>query len=967
MARKRYNKGNRLDMRQGGRVALARGSRPLEQEEKVSIPPVKPVKKKPVKSRNPRDFQQQTGGRKGVGAPRTPEELQQQDRLDYVAGRGPQPKIVAGRGPQPTVMPNRPAILDVEKIRKLGGATTDNNSRLNVGNNRPKFKAVRQDDPESLKLQGGPKYQARPSPQDKAVPFMPTDIQTTQQAQATEQAQEQMVNQSVLNQPQISPVTGEEMDFEVPAIGANEDTMQVASSDPKSATGKGGREGGPWWRRAGFNSKEEAIAAGWKNIGGVWTPPNTTDEEEDVDDDDDTTTTDDDDTTTTDDDDTTTTTDNDDDSTTDDGQGNVTYDPNRVRDAIEWATAGDPSYAKQETEEQRKSRKIVQEAAEGKVPETAVIPDAEQAGFERDAQGNLILDEEGNPIPLAGATTKQMAELTEAEASEARLPTDETVTEGVTTEADAPTEFDAAQITEDELDIVSEEVIFDPATGRINPEDTAELEEKALTYSASGVTFSQEQKDQGIIDRVVGTLDEDAKAKAAKVAGTTLPKVLRAKKQLRNAGLSEEDIAELGNDPSALEDRLMDFTEAERGMVGNLPEEALVGKQIEGLLEGMENGEVPIWARPAVSAVNQMMAARGLDASTVGRDNLFNAVIQAAMPIASQNAQTIKESAMQQINIEAQAAQQDAQMAQQTALSNADKVFNLNMQQFSVDVQTELANKKFLQTVSMTEVNNEQQAVMQNAVNQTQLDLANLNTQERLAVQNAQAFLSMNMANLNNDQQGRVLEAQQEQQRLLSNQSASNAAAQFNAASENQVNQFMTNLSTQVELNNKQRMDAMEQFNATQENAKEARRVGIEADINKANAAMLNQIEQFNKQQEFNRNQWNTANAQAVEASNVEWRRKSNLINTAAQNAINQQNAQNAFGLSTQAMGFLWQEMRDQADYEFKSQQNELTRKTQLLATAIGNEGAAGKDNWTSSISGLLTSIMNATGSATGG
>ena len=846
MARKRYNKGNRLDMRQGGRVALARGKQP-----------------KNVK----------------VG----PFNMNRQKLTDFVGQD-----------------------------------------------------AIKKDPAPALKKK-------RPQPQ--VSPQL--------------QAEEEMVNQSVLNQPQISPVTGEQIDFEVPAIGANEDTTQLVSSDPKSATGKGGREGGPWWRRAGFNSKEEAIAAGWKNINGVWTPPNTTDDDDDT-----TTTDDDDDTTTTDNDDTTTTTDNDDTTTTDDGQGNVTYDPNRVRDAIEWATAGDPSYAKQETEEQRKSRKIVQEAAEGKVPETAVIPDAAQAGFERDAQGNLIKDEEGNPIPLAGATTKQMAELTEAEAAEARLPTDETVTTGVSTEAVAPTEFDAATYDGKQ---VTEEVVFDPATGKINPEDTAELEEKALTYSASGVTFSQEQKDQGIIDRVVGTLDDDAKAKAAKVAGTTLPKVLRAKKQLRNAGLSEEDIAELGNDPSALEDRLMDFTEAERGMVGNLPEEALVGKQIEGLLEGMENGEVPIWAKPAVSAVNQMMAARGLDASTVGRDNLFNAVIQAAMPIASQNAQTIKESAMQQINIEAQAAQQDAQMAQQTALSNADKVFNLNMQQFSVDVQTELANKKFLQTVSMTEVNNEQQAVMQNAVNQTQLDLANLNTQERLAVQNAQAFLSMNMASLNNDQQGRVLTAQQEQQRILSNQSATNASRQFNAASENQVNQFMTNLATQVELNNKQRMDAMEQFNATQENAKEARRVGIEADINKANAAMLNQIEQFNKQQEFNRNQWNTANAQAVEASNVEWRRKSNLINTAAQNSINQQNAQNAFGLSTQAMGFLWQEMRDQADYEFKSQQNELTRKTQLLATAIGNEGAAGKDNWTSSISGLLTSIMNATGSATGG
>ena len=800
MARKRYNKGKRVDMRQGGRVALAKGKQP-----------------KNVK----------------VG----PFNMNRQKLTDFVG----QDAIKKDPAPAP------------EKVR-------------------PQTASISQ-------------------PQPQASP-----------------------------QPQVSPVTGEEMDFEVPAIGANEDTAQVYTGDPKTATGKGGREGGPWWRRAGFNSKEEAIAAGWKNIGGVWTPPNTTNDDTPPDDTppDDTPP---------------------DDTPPDDDEGNVTIDPNRVRDAIDWAASADPAYAKRVAEEQEKTRGIVQEAAEGKVPETAVIPDAVNA------------DEN------IAATTKQMSELTEAEAAEAALPTDETVTTGTSTAAEGPEKFDAATY---EGKQVTEEVVFDPATGKINPEDTAELEEKALTYSASGVTFSQEQKDQGIIDRVVGTLDDDAKAKAAKVAGTTLPKVLRAKKQLRNAGLSEEDIAAIGNNPEDLEDRLMDFTAEQRGMVGNLPEEALVGKQIEGLLEGMENGEVPIWARPAVSAVNQMMAARGLDSSTVGRDNLFNAVIQAAMPIASQNAQTIKESAMQQIDIEAQAARQDAQMAQQTALSNADKVFNLNMQQFSVDVQTEMANKKFLQTVSMTEVNNEQQAVMQNAVNQTQLDLANLNTQERLAVQNAQAFLSMNMANLNNDQQGRVLAAQQEQQRILSNQSATNASRQFNAASENQVNQFMTNLATQVELNNKQRMDAMSQFNANSENAKEARRVGIEADINKANAAMINDIEKFNSQQRFARDQWNTANAQAVEMSNVEWRRKANLANTAAQNAINQQNAQNAFGLSTQAMSMLWQEMRDQADYAFKRAENEATRKTQLLATALGNEGAGAEKNWSTTISSLLTTISNA-------
>ena len=70
--------------------------------------------------------------------------------------------------------------------------------------------------------------------------------------------------------------------------------------------------------------------------------------------------------------------------------------------------------------------------------------------------------------------------------------------------------------------------------------------------------------------------------------------------------------------------------------------------------------------------------------------------------------------------------------------------------------------------------------------------------------------------------------------------------------------------------------------------------------------------------------------------SNVEWRRKANTIDTAAQNAVNQQNAQNAFGLSTQAMTFMWQELRDQASYVFQGEQNEAQRQAGLFNTILG-------------------------------
>ena len=149
----------------------------------------------------------------------------------------------------------------------------------------------------------------------------------------------------------------------------------------------------------------------------------------------------------------------------------------------------------------------------------------------------------------------------------------------------------------------------------------------------------------------------------------------------------------------------------------------------------------------------------------------------------------------------------------------------------------------------------------------------------------------------------------------------------------------------------------MSQFNTNAKNAAEARRTGIQADINKANAAMINDISKFNSQLDFSRDQWNAQNAQAVEMSNVDWRRKTNLANTAVQNEINMRNAMNAFDLSKTSMAMLWQELRDKADYEFKAAENEATRKTQLLATALGNEGAGSAENWSTSINLSLIHI----------
>jgi hypothetical protein len=536
----------------------------------------------------------------------------------------------------------------------------------------------------------------------------------------------------------------------------------------------------------------------------------------------------------------------------------------------------------------------------------------------------------------------------------------ESITTGTVSTAKAPDSVKASTYTAEQI---KDTPVINAKTGSVSPEALAAMQSQSLTKAATGVTISEETATKVLTDRVVGVLSEGAMATEQAVKGLDLPKVLRAKKQLRNAGFSEAQIEEIGNDPAALEERLMNLTEAERGMIEGLPEEALVSTQMDNLLQGLDSGQVPSWAKPAVAAVNQMMAARGLEVSTVGRDALFNAIIQSALPIAQSNAQAIQQSVAQQKGIEAQAEITNAQLRQQTALTNASNVFKMNMAQFSADQQTALSNSKFLQTVTIANATNEQQAVIQEAASLAQLDLATLDSNTKIASQNAQAFLSMDLTNLGNRQQTEILKAQQEQQRLLSNQASRNAALQFNATSENQVSQFMANLAQQTRQFNAQQMNAMEQFNAQQENAAEARRVQNELAVAQADAAMKAQIDQFNSQQDFARNQWNAQNQQAVLQADVKWRRQLNTANTAAINAVNQQNAQNAFGLSQQAQAFMWQELRDQADYAFRSADNYEQRKSAMYIAMLGNEsGNYEGGNWQTYAKGaeqLLNGFMD--------
>lgn len=433
-------------------------------------------------------------------------------------------------------------------------------------------------------------------------------------------------------------------------------------------------------------------------------------------------------------------------------------------------------------------------------------------------------------------------------------------------------------------------------------------------------------------------------AQATSVASGEVDRIVDAVEGKLSAGATPEAaIQELDKvDPKTL-------VKAKTDNVKNAP---VVSQELNSLLEGLESGEVPTWAQPAVAQAEAMLASRGLSTSSVGKQALFNAIITSAMPIAQQNAQ--------------------AKLA----------VFQ---QDLSNEQQATLANAQFFQTLTSQNLSNRQQTSLANAAKVAAMDMANADRQQQAQIENARNFLQMNIANMSNEQQAMLLDSQNRQQTLLSNQSAENASRQFNAASEQQASQFNKNLEAQMKQFNTQQTNAMSQFNVAQSNAIKIQQAQLEQEANitgaqlgtqvsmqtaqidaqreqmnaqlqqqadianvnsmnemsKFNAQMRQAVEQFNAQQQFNREQFNVQNRTAIEQSNVQWRRQVNQLNTAGQNAVNQANAMNAFNLSNQALTFLWQEQRDSAKWAYESGENEEERKTRMAIAALGNESMA--------------------------
>jgi hypothetical protein len=211
----------------------------------------------------------------------------------------------------------------------------------------------------------------------------------------------------------------------------------------------------------------------------------------------------------------------------------------------------------------------------------------------------------------------------------------------------------------------------------------------------------------------------------------------------------------------------------------------------------------------------------------------------------------------------------------------------------------------------------------------------NLANNQQAAVVNAQSYLQMDMANLSNNQQANLQNLHARQQTLLSDNAARNAALQFNATSQNQVNQFYDSLNTNLQTQNAQRADAMAQYTNAEANKVAALNAKNATAVADANAQRETAISQFNKTLEDARARFNVENQRVIDQSNAVWRRSINTANTTAVNAANETNAMNLLNLSNFAMSGLWQQWRDEASWVQTSSQNTDNRDHNMAIAAL--------------------------------
>jgi hypothetical protein len=336
---------------------------------------------------------------------------------------------------------------------------------------------------------------------------------------------------------------------------------------------------------------------------------------------------------------------------------------------------------------------------------------------------------------------------------------------------------------------------------------------------------------------------------------------------------------------------------------------ASVQDELAGLMSQFEGGDTPAWAAGSMRKATQMLAARGLGASSLAGQAVIQAAMEAALPIAQIDAGNKQQMALFKAEQRAKFLGMEFDQAFQAKVINAAKVSEIANMNFTADQQIALENSRAANTMELTNLSNKQALLMSEAAALANLELTSLNNLQSAQVENARNFLQMDMANLTNKQQTEVFKTQQNIAAILNDSAQEFAASQFNATSENQSNQFFANLSAAVSQFNASQINTMDQFN-----------------LNSTNA-----MRQFNSEMQNARDIFNAQNGLVIAQANAKWRQSIATLNTAAQNESNMDFAKTINALSAKNLDEIWQRERDIMSNAFVASESEMDRALQII------------------------------------
>ena len=493
---------------------------------------------------------------------------------------------------------------------------------------------------------------------------------------------------------------------------------------------------------------------------------------------------------------------------------------NRIRDLEEERVSesggggGLDSAQEQELANLQQQLTDLQTAADDKAAAaTANLP----TGITQDNLSRFVeTDADGNPIVKVDATTNQQyydirEDLAGGEITDRRLGL-EGVNTGVTSEQ-LTTRADAREkgFQGDMRDELVSNFVTDDAgrRGLVDPfgfqsalgQQKDIIEDPAGTMPAgSQYNVQQIQADAPgmIMDPTTGQVTDQVTVNAALAQATDATNIATQSAREYNALTAFDQIAAENMQAQQLEDDIRMV----RAQQEEVDARSTVRGQLSILMSDFQGDQIPAWASASVRKAEQIMAARGLGASTIAGRSIAQAVQEAALPIAQRDAATFA-------------------TFQQQNLSNRQ--------------QAELQNAANLLTVDIKNLDNRQQTAVLNTQNRVQArftDQSEQNTARKINAASAQQ----------NDQ----FYANFAQQVELANAAQRTTISKFNAGQANALEQFRLQNKTQRELFNAQNRIAIQQANTT-----------WRRQVNTANTAAINAKNQFDAVNILNRS--NTA------------------------------------------------------------------------------------------------------------